>query len=452
MTINNGEILVFTNDLPVIGVRRVLSVEINSTAVKSLFYFRYSTDNGISFCDWKQLFNENVRSVVIRKTNFLCIEYKVEAKENFTLEDISLLLDYEKPLIPEKFKEMSMSKYVSFWNQTSISWTLNVLKKIVNKGVVSNYINRSEDFNDFFWSAIYLQSLRLSHNQVFSDIFHYTDLARKFAEAKGLFFSTNPNIDEIYKSLKYFYDEMSRRGSLDCFWFRGDFRGEVLRLIDWNEFDEHLLGLINIEESGWLLGFSSPEYEVNPGYENFKKKVSSWSNIVSATSSFEAGVNVDVNLSYRIGLTLKTSSDIARNISFGINLYNNNKAVVKTHSFLNNVAVRVLGNNTLYIEGIVYGLNKSGVDNITSLGVGTNTFMVANVCRICPFFTSNTTVESVEMTVSLLDYDYPVFLESLRSLSLYLKNNNQDISKAKLENILKQYFIPITTELNLNLL
>lgn len=438
--------ITYTVDLPLIGVNSIKKISLIGGFQR--FFFRYSFDGGLLYSEWDELtINPYMGKIVCIKSNFLILEYKVEGgSADF---DIDIELEYIKPQVPAKYTELFPLKYLNFWNEDSINWSLNVLKKIINKGIVPNYIERTSDFSDLFFSIIYIQALRYSYNKIFSNLLHYRDLALKYARSKGLYLSQGSGIDEIYNSLKFFYDEISKRGSLKCFDIYPE-RGEVMKFIDSNEFDEKVIGLVNSFESGWVVNDSCPLYEgINPNLSNFIKQ--RWEFTKDFEALFEESPVVDPNLSYLVKVEFETSQKISLLISLGIKGWDSGKSMVVNTNFFSGVNLNLEANKPVVVWAVIYG-KKIG-DMTTSLALGRNLkFINSNICKMTPTFISSQTLKRASIEVSLLDYPETIYLENTRKLILFLKNNNKNISDNELRNILEERFIPITVDFNLQLL
>lgn len=443
MILNDKDTLIIALDHPLIGVSAINKIIVNGAGSYSI-YLRVSKDDGVTWSDWI-IFTE---SIPLDPQHFSLIEYKIIAEsDNVNINSISAELDYSKPITPIKWREISLSRFVSFYDVEVMLWTLNVFNKVYRSGIVPNYIERSDDFICIWINIIYLQALKVYYNSCLGDIFQDKKYAKEYAESKGLYIGSNNSIDEIYNSLKYFYQQMSQRGSLDCFRYSNGERGEVLKLLNSNDYDENTVGLMNINESGWLLNFSSPlEEKINPGLPNLIKKVYKSSADLSDKS------NVNSKLSYRISFYFKSTTTSVANISLGLNFYDSLNNIISSNYFIEKGDISVIANQPIKVDCILFGFEK-GSDVSSTVGIGKYLrFINNNINKIAPIFTTtseNIFLERIE--ISILDFDTFIYLYSEKVLFLYLTNNTI-ISEEKLKDIIETNFIPMSANVNITLL
>lgn len=442
MIVNNKDTLIIKLDHPLIGVSSIDSITIDGTGSYSV-YLRISKDNGITWSDWG-IFN---KSITLDPQQFALIEYKIIANsDNVDIKSIDAKLNYTKPTVPIKWKEISLSRFVSFYEVEVILWTLNVYNKIYKAGIIPNYIDRSEDFACIWINIIHLQALKIYYNICLGEILQDRKYAKEYAESKGLYIGSNNSIDEIFKSLKYFYQQISQRGSLDCFKYSGEERGEVLRLLNSNDYDENTVGLMSVNESGWLLDFSSPlEEKINPGLHNLIKKV------YKTSASLTEKSNVNYSLSYKISFYLKSTASGTHNIDLGLNYYDSLDNVISQNYFVQNHTISVVANDLIKVDCILFGYDKGSVSN-SNVGIGKYLQLNSkNINKIAPILKLSNNLSLDKIEISILDLNTFIYLYSEKILYLYLTNNTI-MSEEKLKDIIESNFTPISTNVNITLL
>lgn len=277
-----GDSLKITPSIPVFGAIGIMSysVEMAHEGGSSLEgFFRHSVDSGLNWSEWITLDNSNLRSIGVKENQFLCLEINFikRGSGNSYFKSIDFQFEYQEPPVPSVYGGMNFSKKCPYWNFTSIQWALNVLNKVYKRGIVPNFIERTEDYVQLWWSIIYPFALRLAWVETFTDLPWDKELLKKYLESRGLIVGKTSDLAELYYLMTHFYSEIAKRGTLSVFDTADTgFRGEFLRLIDANQADECTVGVINSEEQGWILGYSSPtgyqntDYLVNfrKGYEN----------------------------------------------------------------------------------------------------------------------------------------------------------------------------------------
>lgn len=517
----DGDILTVKTDQPVIGITGITGFEIDENVAGGIpleKYFRASVDNGLHWTEWTDLNLFNLQNLPLKKNHFFEIEYKFvkRGSEETLLYKINLNFSYEVPPEPEIYQSHFFNKFFSYYNNDSIKWSLNILAKIYGKGIVPKFIERGsnenwsdEDYINIWWSIIYMTALKLSYNKVYSQMAHYTFLLKKYLENKGLYFGFEENLDELYYFMSKFYDEMSKRGSL-CVFDRNreipqnyenvQLRGELVRLIDRQDYDEFVAGLITSDNQGWILGESSPGYCNTDLYRNFVKD---WENSFWDVSSLDKyplynpnflslgtieiknrqltamkvhpptpdysgiggdmskGVVVDSKLSYLVRFKVKSFANF--NLKFGCKAFDSlNNPIDLVSMETSQISEwfydgQIPSNNQRqdnYFAGIIFGSSVTGIfDGIDGLSKNLK-FPQVGVSKILPqiLISTSTPVYIYDVKVFLLTADKEVYLSSIPELLLYLKKNNYFYTDDELERIIGTYLVPYSVNLNLKLL
>ncbi len=289
-----GDTLIIDND-PMFGVDRVISfsddISFSGVGVSFDKYFQYTVD-GINWSEWIPLSNFNLSNVNTKYNHIFNIRYKyirVGKNSSISLYFHSILLNIEFREVqqPKLYTNSIFNRYVSFVNKESIHWAVNVLNKIYNKGIVPKYISRGdnsnwqdEDYINFWWSIIYINALKVSYNNVFSDILENTNLVKKLLIQKDIIPGETDDLGRYYYLLTHYYDEIMKRGTVSIFDRQRNLpsnfenviiRGELLRLCNQPQHIESIFGLINGWETGWIIGDTCPGYNYNDIYRDFIK-------------------------------------------------------------------------------------------------------------------------------------------------------------------------------------
>lgn len=287
-----GDTLIIDNDY-LLGVNFINSFvdDLNGETEEVYFekYFQYTID-GIHWSDWEELSNTNLSNINTKFNHIFNIRYKyIRQGSNPSIllyfYSISIDINYIELNIPDFYQSTVFSKYFSYLNKEAIEWSVNVLNKIYNKGVVPQFIERGDNFNwgdedyiNFWWSIIYINGLKISYGKIFSDILSYPDLVRKFLLQKDLIISTNDDLSNYYYLLSYYYDEIMKRGTASVTdknrTLPSDFsniviKGELLRLCSQPSYIESIFGVINSNETGWVVDYTYPGYNYNDLYLDF---------------------------------------------------------------------------------------------------------------------------------------------------------------------------------------
>lgn len=289
-----GDTLIIDND-PMFGVDKIISfsddISFSDVGVSFDKYFQYTVD-GVNWSEWIRLSNFNLSNINTKYNHVFNIRYKyIRVGKNTSISlyfhSILLSITYREVQQPKLYTNSIFNKYVPFINKESIHWAVNVLNKIYNKGIVPKYIVRGdnnnwqdEDYINLWWSIIYINALKVSYNNVFSDILENTNLVKKLLIQKDIIPGETDDLGRYYYLLTHYYDEIMKRGTVSIFDKQRDLpdnfenvtiRGELLRLCNQPLHIESIFGLINGWEVGWLVGATCPGYNYNDIYIDFIK-------------------------------------------------------------------------------------------------------------------------------------------------------------------------------------
>lgn len=289
-----GDTLIIEN-FHVFGIDKINSFsDVTETDDIGVFfnrYFQYTVD-GVNWSEWEELSNYKLSNINIKYNHIFNIRYKyIRSGQNSSnllyFYSISLDFDYKELPVPRLYENSYWKKYLSFWNVDSIEWSVNILNKIVARGLVPKFMERGknvnwedEDFINFWWNFIYLNALENSYTKIFSDPFNFTSLVKKLLIQKDIIPGETDDLGRYYYLLTHYYDEIMKRGSNSIFdsnrnlpsnYSNIKVRGELLRVCNQSSTIESVFGIVTGEETGWIVGSTCPSYKYNDFYQNFLK-------------------------------------------------------------------------------------------------------------------------------------------------------------------------------------
>jgi len=164
-----GDVIYIQTETPLIGLVALSSFidDVVNETTSRLFSksFRYSVD-GVNWSAFTPLTNVNISNVQVQVNDTFYAEYKYERIGSDTtgeLEFNSVTLSgiFTTPSGGPAYAASIFPSFFTFNNTCSIAWSVNVLEKLYNKGIIPNFIERNlsgdnttdRDYLDF-WRAI----------------------------------------------------------------------------------------------------------------------------------------------------------------------------------------------------------------------------------------------------------------------------------------------------------
>ena len=390
---NIGDTQDFENNSPVIGLSTITGYIDSITGETGTRYFEklfsYTID-GLNWVDWKTLTNGNLTSIVLKSNHIFRIKYRytrtgTDNTGQLILNNIQLTGTYIQQGIPDIYDSTVFSKFFEYFNVDSINWANNVLQKLYKKGIVANYVDRSdntnwtdEDYIDWFYVICYAIALQVTYDRKFEDILFDKRLLSDYLESRGLFVKNERSLDELTLLANNFYDEIRQRGTLQIISPNSKNNrttdGELLRLINKQEQDEFIFGLVDKDRAAWCVDYSSPEYSgtceitnIIKGYEYTKgvTRLDSYPTINpnylsvanSSVDSTKSGViSIEqIPTSEVAGIGVKIGSLYYNNPNFYCSSYNGTDIVVSGVSFLGEMMNdNLLFKKSLFLNDILY--------------------------------------------------------------------------------------------------
>jgi len=319
-----GDVLIIRTEVPIIGIVTLLSFidDTNGEVVNKYFQktFRYSVD-GINFSTYLPLTTAAIQGIVIQPTDSLVIEYVyqrtgLDNSGSLIWNSVTLDGEFIEVLCGEAYEKSMYSDYFGCNNICSLNWSINVLEKLYQKGILANYIERGSnssneqdrDFIDFWRSVTHYFALFVCLARAFGEFYSDEGLLKCYLEQRNLFFCDDLDYQGLYYLMQNYYDEIRQRGTIqiikekNAFGFINDcldesqsvslsqstsssstsgseglkyIDGELLRLLCYDICDEFMFCLSKVEKLGWNIGSSSPLYGgmsnqncVNKAYED----------------------------------------------------------------------------------------------------------------------------------------------------------------------------------------
>lgn len=508
-----GDILIISPSVPILGLssgnHTLKGVPIVSNENSFRIDLKYSVDEGIS---WKTIenwgtLNYNASIEGVRQNHLVLLEFIVTRVQqegdvpyfigiDFELMDTPVLQFY--PPVPEFYQQHQSDIQVPYYNYTALNWALNVLQKVYRRGIVPAYIKRSNNHNwedegyiELWWSIIYPIALRIAIANEFADLLWNLPLLKRFLEQRGLIIGNISGLDELYHLMVYFYDDISRRGTLSVLDIDRTIgnddrvRGELARLIDLTNPTELFIGLVNSYENGWWVGKSSPCGYVNTDiYENYilgyENKITNIDNyplinptsvdysivdgeIVVQSTNQQGGIGVSdyetgrdflipVNPSRFYLFKIKLYLPSSKTVTFGLNGFDS----LGLEGFFGQVTSSVSPTEKNFFENKVLQAGYHTLIGI--LRPATTTYKAPLDGVSLPLhFSLNTSISSVVPRIevngsfSISEFRFcllrqkNIYIESVlqKECELLIKNNNLNYTNAEVEKIIRKKLFPV---------
>lgn len=473
-------------------------------------YFQFTID-GIHWSDWQQLTNENLLSIESKINHIFSIKYKyirkgISGEIKLYFHSITLNVSYVSIPEPSFYNKFFTKTFFDFYNTNSIEWSVNVLNKVFNKGVVPIFIERNhninwedEDFINFWWSVIYFQSLKVTYDEIFVEIFHYPFLLKQYIKQRGIYVSNTSSLDEYYYIVTHYYDEVMKRGSSSVLDKNRSLpeeydgvliKGELLRLCNQREAIESIFGIISEYEVGWIIGDTSPIYKYSDFYRDFirayeigididninlyslhndsyiteeeiivdgktinalKINTGGSGNMAGIAGDFSNSILVDSDSDYEISFKVK-GLQVGNEINFSVSAFNslgdvmllqNIKDLTNENSFLESTTL----SGDLFFRGNIMFKSRISYENNTELP-GQNTLrFIEGVDRINPviLISNNNNCYIYDIKVRVLPVSGSMsYLLTRGELMIKLAENSTEFSIEQIIKIIDEKLIPLS--------
>lgn len=282
----NGDTLIVTPSIPFLGLTQIVNAP--TVFYEEWFgatldiYVKYSLDEGLTWSENKLISEIDFSSISFQANHVSLLEFTLVQNGDgviyfYGIDFSANSIEVSSPSVPEFYKELGMK--IPYYNFESLRWSLNVLQKVYQNGILPKFIERGdnenwldEDFIDFWWALIYPMSLRIAMAQDLVDLLWRPDLLKEYLRQRGIVIGNTTNLIELCHLMYFFYDEEARRGSLSVLDLERTIaegetiRGPIARLIDYVKGSDVFFRRINSWELGWWLQVNSPCQYQNSDY------------------------------------------------------------------------------------------------------------------------------------------------------------------------------------------
>ena len=280
---NIGQKVFLNSQLGIFGKLNITSLSFNSDGETLdrllLKKFRYSFDN-LEWSEWIDLNLSNLQQINNTNCEVLFINFWLERQGSDTtgiIEFMDISIDGDIIVKINDFSTTQESIFKDLVNNDTLTVSVanNLLKKIYQKGIIPNYIQRGFSYNneDFisFWSSICTYfSYVIGLANKFDNILNEKELLSLYLEQRGVEFCKDEiTLSDLQYIANNFFDEIRKRGTKFIFLDK-DFKfldnsspgvdGEWLRLICKNHYDEFLVEFVKNEHCGFFIDKSSNLY------------------------------------------------------------------------------------------------------------------------------------------------------------------------------------------------
>lgn len=515
-----GDILEIRTDSPAVGVIALTGFidDTDNEDVNNFFdkKFRYSID-GITFTDWLPLTNPNISSISINESNVLIIHFRYEKQGDDTSDlafnSVTVNGDYVALSNPFYFDNSLFASYFGFNDIELLGWYLNVTEKLVNTGLIGPYVSRlntagsKEDYIVIWKSIAKFFAYYVILARKFQQFYQNKDLLIEYLEGRGLKTSINNTLPELVTLMSTYNQQIFKRGTSNIISLSDTGFGELLRLIFFEEGDEFLFNLYQLQHFGWNVNNSSPLYRglysevnLNKSYEKTPdfidlnlyplvnpsnisittdgdKEVLSI-NVLSSGEYDYSGIGytsvdddnykpitVDENLDYEITFFVKKG--VLGHLELSVNAFDKDGNALNlksakddtiTNSFINNLELQ-RDDEYLFIRCIIYNKQKLARDaDLLNVNQGNNLKFITGVTKIIPKIILSrvgilidedvqANIYNLKVTPLLTPYDRG-FIQTSRFITCFLKNRNLILLEKEIEDFISRYLIPYNSRID----
>lgn len=455
--------------------------------------FRYSTDNGVTFSNWRLAsFNSYEDFGLFTDLYELVVDFVPKVDPIYPLEGAT---DNREPSV----KQYDNSVYSWFFDQNSVgvmNWAFNVLEKLFETGIIPTYISRqnSEDYSLIFFSITQFFGLLVMYGRQFCAIEESEMMMKNFIEGWNLVFTTIDTLAERQYIFNNWISEFYKRGTT-AIAKKGTTNGELLRLVGYDKPNEFLFAILRAQDMGWCIGYSSPTWRgtnlldqlskdptkkqgVFDDYTNYTvgvvQRLADGNRLVLKTKSTGlSGISFErkplechSGLSYAIYVQFKVLGTGTQKIDFGVRCYDKdmNEVVSKkitdlseTVSFLTPVndggaldyyvGQAPIPNQSYVWKGILYNVDTVNDPSLYLNFTGGIPLRFGRDCRyIAPYFVQNRVEGTPELQIEefkVRPLELPVsqgYLGQKNFVALYAENNSM-MTKKDVLSFMKRYLL-----------
>lgn len=258
-----GDSFIIKPGTPIVGVELVFDFVDNVEGVTANRFFnrefRYSND-GLTYTDWQAITPGNLQNINIFNNQIFDIEYRYtragsDPTGSLIFNSCSLRIIYTPIENPDSYDESFFADFFDFNDPDVLKWAINVLGKVYEKGIVPDFVERTEDYKIFFGIITHWFSIVVNYARLYRKIENRYDLLYEFLRQRGIVLSDSHTKEDM----DVFMDEIFNIFLLRATKLKGN--NEVHRLINHNENRVFISSLLEDNKRGWNVNSCSPLYK-----------------------------------------------------------------------------------------------------------------------------------------------------------------------------------------------
>lgn len=236
------------------------SVTVNETDCSNTYEFSYTND-AVNWTDWVAFSSSNISALVADSDLAYWFKIRV-ATIKITGSDPSVdllrivatqntALNHDQP---ELAIFANIFDYIQYSDPHFALWCGNIKDKLIKDGIVPNFIERTEEYEEFWEAVSCFFALYYSFfNNEFVQLYDHEDNLREYLRQRGMFFCGDEDLTTLQGLANNFYKEIAKRGTVGV-------DDEVKRLLCSAATDWFMKIFIDPEDTGWNVSFTSPCY------------------------------------------------------------------------------------------------------------------------------------------------------------------------------------------------
>lgn len=370
---------------------------------------------------------------------------------------------------------------------------VNLLRKVYNSGIIPEFIERGENYDDAdyisFWGTICkFFALTLTFAEEFDNLIYVEDKLFEYLRQQNVGLNKNLTLSDLQILAKNFLSNLRKRGTILPTLKKGTILkdgseikidGEWLRIINFDENDEFIAQFERLENNSFFLDKSSSVYggnyndtQINKVNDKIKEDILS---VYVQPSYWGNLINVDPHMDYSFNFTIKRKqlSNITSFSDILVGMYGFNE-----HGYQINrafISAFTQNSNNYFLDSRILNITKvSEVDyriscvlfnykyafnykNILNINKGSNLKFASNkIKKVLPFINiggtnlevSNVNFRPLVKGLRIDKIKNPSFLQSVKFVNNYRKNNNDNRDEKMVNDFISQYLLPYNYLLN----
>lgn len=455
--------------------------------------FRVSSDSYI-YTQWEDLTESNFSKIegrVINNIFFIQFRFEViEIADNdiIKIKHLTVSSSINSKTIKSEIIDKTIFSGLSIGNFEVSRLCSNLLVKLIDKGIIPSYINRSEinsdDYKAFWSSVATYMSMFVTYINKFENIFFDRNLLIYYINQLDINVREHrETLEDLQKIIINYYRNIQLRGTSLVFKRKNiltDIDGEILRLFNVSENDEFYYQLRSKNRTGIITNRTSPLYKGVYADAYNKIDFSKLEQHVGGTASFseynvvltagqyigfdefglstvvsDKGYIVDTDFSY---IFTVDAIFVDANIDFGCRAFdeNNNKYELNRYDDLSFNSFFAKNKNingqNIILKGIIYANSIKQGNLYSDSELKRLIFNNKNIKKISPYIKVNSgSVYINDISLNILNYNYSSgFIGNSNFIDIFVKNNSHD-SELSIKNKIRQKMIPYNANVLFNI-